>query len=122
MRIETSMPRLSALSRLERTGGDVRFGVCIRMLRYALANKVTINAFNGVDGAVTWSEDANGRNLGLRRWGLGRKVVGIKALFERGKLAMIWPCPKSLVPASSAGSTASSVWMADCSLRFQNWL
>jgi hypothetical protein len=53
----------------------VTFGVCIRMLRSALANRVSMKEFNGVGGARSASVLVKGLRRGLRRCGLGRKMV-----------------------------------------------
>ena len=56
----------------------------------ALAKRVRRNVFSGVDGGAI-SDEAKGWKRGLRRWGLGRKMVGIEdEVVGDGKWVIVW--------------------------------
>lgn len=92
--MDTETPRVRAERRVERTGGEVRLGVWMRMRSSAVERSFRIVALRGVRGVETESVEAKGWKEGFRRWGEGRKMVGIGLAIEEKRL-MRCVCPRS---------------------------
>lgn len=75
-----------------RTGGDVRFGVWMRILWDAWAKRVRRKVFSGVGGAVVEERRVMGWKLGLRWCGEGRNMVGMVVAVdvEEGNMISVW--------------------------------